>query len=189
MKKVMLLLGSIVFCCSVAFGQDEEGSEGFQQEKLFAGGNFGIAFGSYTLINLSPQVGYRFNRYFSSGVGLNLQYASQKVKDVYGNDYSKTSQGITGLNLFARFYPTQKILFQLQPEMNYMFGNIKYYQPTEIKYNLNTEIVPSLLAGGGLVMPSEKGAFIITVMYDLLQRTSSPYGARPIVNFGYNFNF
>ena len=189
MKKVVLFLSSIVFCCSVASAQDEEGSGDFQKDKLFAGGNFGIAFGSYTLINLSPQVGYRFNRFFSSGVGLNLQYASQKVKDVYGNDYSKTSQGITGLNLFARFYPAQKFLLQLQPEINYMFGNIKYYQPTETKYKLNTEIVPSLLAGGGMVMPSENGALIITVMYDLLQRTSSPYGNRPIVSFGYNFNF
>ena len=185
MKKVVLLF-SVVFCCSLVFGQDEEG---FQEEKLFAGGSFGLSFGSYTFINVSPQVGYRFNKYFASGVGLNIQYASQKEHDALGNDYSKTTQGITGLNFFGRFYPTQKLLLQLQPEANYMFGNIKYYQPTETQYKLDAEIVPSLLAGGGLVMPSEKGAFIITVMYDLLQRINSPYGNRPIVYFGYNFNF
>jgi len=188
MKKIVLL-AAVVFCYSAVFGQDEEDSKGFQKEKLFAGGTFGLSFGSYTLINLSPQVGYRFNKYLASGIAFNLQYASQKEKDGWGNDYSKTTQGITGLSLFGRFYPTQKFLIQLQPEVNYMFGNIKYYQPTETKYKLDAEIVPSLLAGGGLVMPSEKGAFIVTVMYDLLQKINSPYGDQPIVNFTYNFNF
>jgi hypothetical protein len=187
MKKIVLLV-AVVFSCSLAFAQEEESGEGFQKEKLFAGGNFGLAFGRYTLINVSPQIGYRFNRFLSSGIGLNMVFASQKVEDAYGNDYSKTSQWITGLNLFARFYPTQKILLQLQPEANYIFGNIKYYQPTEIKYKLNAEIVPSLLAGGGLLMPTEKGAFTTTIMYDVLQRPDSPYGNRPIVNFGYNFS-
>lgn len=188
MKKIVLLI-AVVFCFNLAYAQNEEDSQGFQKDKFFAGGNFGVAFGSYTVINLSPQVGYRFNSYFASGIGFNLQYASQKTRDIYGNDFSKTSQGITGLNLFARFYPSQKFLIQLQPEANYIFGNIKYYQPTETQYKLDAEIVPSLLVGGGIVMPTGKGSFMTTVMYDLLQRANSPYGNRPIVNFGYNFNF
>jgi hypothetical protein len=187
MKKLVLLV-AVVFCCNLCFAQDEESTSGFQKDKLFAGGNFGLAFGRYTLINVSPQIGYRFNRFLSSGVGFNLVYASQKERDIYGNDFSKTSQWITGLNLFARFYPSQKFLIQLQPEANYIFGNIKYYQPTETKYKLDAEIVPSLLAGGGLVVPSEKGAFITTVMFDVLQKPNSPYGNRPIINVGYNVN-
>ena len=188
MKKIVLL-AALVLSCNFLFAQDDEETQGFQKDRLFAGGNFGLSFGRYTLINLSPQIGYRFNRFLSSGIGLNLVYASQKEKDIYGNDFSKTSQWVTGLNLFARFYPSQKFLIQLQPEANYIFGNIKYYQPTETKYKLDAEIVPSLLAGGGLVMPTERGAFITTVMYDVLQRPNSPYGNRPIVNFGYNINF
>ena len=188
MKKFVLLV-AVVFCCNLCFAQDEEPAAGFQKEKLFAGGNFGLAFGRYTLVNLSPQIGYRFNRFLASGIGFNLVYASQKEEDQFGRDYSKTSQWITGLNLFARFYPSQKFLIQLQPEANYIFGNIKYYQPTETKYKLNAEIVPSFLAGGGIVMPSEKGAFMTTIMYDILQRPNSPYGNRPIINFGYNVNF
>lgn len=188
MKKFVLLV-AVIFSFTIVFAQDEENTEDAPQGKLFGGGNFGLMFGNYTLINVSPQVGYRFNKYFASGLGVNLVYASQKVRDVYGNNYSKTSQGITGLNLFARFYPSQKIMLQVQPEANYIFGNIKYYQPTETKYKLNTEIVPSLLAGGGVVMPAGSGSFITTVMYDVLQRANSPYGNRPIVNVGYNFAF
>jgi hypothetical protein len=77
----------------------------------------------------------------------------------------------------------------VQPEANYIFGNIKYYQPTEQTYQMNAEIIPSFLIGGGYAIPSQRGAFITTVMYDVLQREGSPYGNRPIVNFGYNFNF
>ncbi|HYO23148.1 MAG TPA: hypothetical protein VER36_12145 [Flavisolibacter sp.] len=188
MKKIVLL-AAFVISCNLVFAQDEESSGSTQQSKLFAGGNFGLALGRYTMVNLSPQIGYRFNRFFASGLGFNLIYTSQKNRDIYGNDYSKITQWVTGLNLFARFYPAQKFLIQVQPEANYIFGNIKYYQPTETKYKLDAEIVPSLLVGGGLVMPSDKGAFITTVMYDVLQRVNSPYGNRPIVNVGYNFNF
>jgi hypothetical protein len=186
MKKFVLLV-IFALSCHLVFAQDEEVQE--ENNKLFVGGNFGLAFGGYTLINIAPQLGYRFNRFVSAGLGLNLVYTSLKEQDYYGNDFSKTSQWVTGLSMFTRFYPTQKFLIQIQPEANYMFGNIKYYQPTETEYKLNAEIVPSLLAGGGLVVPSASGAFITTVMYDLLQKTNSPYGNRPIVSFGYNMNF
>ena len=188
MKKLVLLV-AVVLCCNLVFAQDEEDAGGFKKDKLFAGGSFGLAFGRYTLINLSPQIGYRFNRYLSSGLGLNLVYASQKQEDVYGNDFSKTTQWITGLSLFTRFYPSQKFVIQVQPEANYIFGNIKYYQPSETKYKLNAEIIPSLLVGGGLVMPSERGEFVTILLYDVLQRAGSPYGNRPVLNVGYNFNF
>src|SRR5437764_10470556 len=98
MKKLVF---AIVFalCFFTAFSQEEK-SEGPKKDKFFAGGNFGLTVGSYTLINLSPQFGYRFNRFLASGVGLNLVYASHKEKDPYtGQDYQKVVQGITGLNV------------------------------------------------------------------------------------------
>lgn len=187
MKKIVLSV-ALAFFCKLLFAQDEEGIKGFKKDKLFGGGSFGLSFGSYTLINLSPQVGYRFNKYFSLGLGLNLIYASHKEK-LNGLDYYKVVQGITGLNLFTRFYPTSKFLLQVQPEANYIFGKQIFYQPVKETYKLDAEIVPSFLAGGGLVMPTQKGEVITTVMYDLLQKPNSPYGNRPIVNVGYNFNF
>jgi hypothetical protein len=188
MKKFVLLVVTVL-CANILMAQDEEGEDGFQQSKLFAGGNFGLAFGNYTLINISPQVGYRFNRYFSSGLGINLVYTSQKEEDYYGNDYRKIVQGITGLNVFARFYPTSQLLLQIQPEANYIFGKQIFYQPTEQTYQLDAEIVPSLLVGGGMAIPTGNGALITTIMYDILQKPNSAYGSRPIVYFGYNFSF
>jgi hypothetical protein len=77
----------------------------------------------------------------------------------------------------------------VQPEENYLFGKQKYYQAstqTTFKNNTDAKIVPSLLLGGGLVIPSGRGAFITSVFYDVLQKDNSPYGNRPIVNFTYN---
>ena len=43
--------------CTIA--QDSDG-KGFDKSKLFVGGNLGLAFGTYTIINVSPLVGYHF---------------------------------------------------------------------------------------------------------------------------------
>ena len=174
-----------------AWGQDETEGEkkGFQKERLFVGGNFGLTFGNYTLINISPQVGYRFTDFFSAGLGINGQYISVKSYFTNGQEYSRTSQGVTGLNVFGRIYPVDQIMIQVQPEANYVFGNIKYYDgrsPDKIK--LDAVIAPSLLLGGGAVLPAGRGSFIASVFYDVLQHKNSPYGARPIYNFGYNIS-
>lgn len=184
MKKLILSLG-LLLGTTLAFSQDEDGGK---QSKFFGGGNFGLSLGRYTLVNLSPQVGYRFNRFLGAGLGMNLVYASQKEK-YNGQDYSKTIQGITGLNTFVRFYPIQHFMIQVQPEANYIFGKQIFYQPVKETYKLDAEIIPSLLVGGGLVTPAGRGAMLFTVMYDVLQDPNSPYGNRPIVNVGYNFNF
>lgn len=177
----------------IVFAQDEkeennEKQKGFQKEKLFVGGNFGLTFGSYTLINVSPQIGYHFTDFFAAGMGINLQYVSWK-NEYLGGDYEKISQGVTGLNIFGRIYPIKNFMIQAQPEVNYIFGRRKNYQAstqTTYKDNIDAAIVPSLLLGGGLVIPSGRGAFITSVFYDVLQDASSPYGNRPIVNFTYN---
>ena len=53
----------IAFCTSTLFlfAQEEreekgEDEKGFQKEKLFVGGNFGLTFGSYTLISIGREI-------------------------------------------------------------------------------------------------------------------------------------
>ena len=169
LKKTVLII--ILFISALfSFAQDEKEEEqkkGFQKDRLFVGGNFGLTFGNYTLINVSPQIGYRFTQHLAAGVGLNFQYVSLKREDYNGDAYYKTSQGVTGLNVFGRVYPIQYFMIQVQPEMNYIFGKEKYFETSyqaAQEYNLNAEIVPSLLLGGGLVLPSGgRGAFIASL--------------------------
>lgn len=187
MKKILLLtIVSLSGIYVFAQGSDED----TKQDKFFAGGNFGLAFGRFTVINVNPQVGYRFNRYLGAGIGLNLLYASQKDKHPSTRqDLYKMVRGIAGMNTFVRFYPTQRFMVQVQPEGNYIFGKETFYQPQKQTYKLDAEIIPSVLVGGGMVTPTGRGAMLFTVMYDVMQNPASPYGNRPIVNVGYNFYF
>jgi hypothetical protein len=192
--KEALLTVVLVITTVFTFAQEEKEEEpkekGFQKEKMFVGGNFGLTFGTYTLINVSPQIGYRFTNFFAAGVGINMQYISVKEKYTNGDLYSKTSQGVAGLNIFGRVYPLKQFMLQVQPEANYIFGKQSFYDTDpHQEYKLDAQIVPSLLLGGGLVIPSGRGAFITSVFFDVLQNKNSPYGNRPIVNFTYNIGF
>ena len=187
MRNTALILMLLLSCLVSSAQEEETDGKGFQKEKLFVGGSFGISVGSYTFINISPQVGYRFNNFVAAGLGINGQYISSKIYSYSGQDYSKTSQGVVGLNIFGRIYPIDQLMIQVQPEANYVFGNVKYYDgrsPSDIK--LDAKIVPSLLVGGGAVFPSGRGAFIASVFYDVLQNPSSPYSNKPIYYFTYS---
>lgn len=180
----------IVAGINSSFAQQDEPAEtkGFDRSKLFFGGNFGLSFGDYTFVNVSPQIGYRFNQYFAAGGGINFQYSSTKYRDGNGNSLYKAAYGVTGVNVFGRVYPIRQILIQAQPEMNYTWGKIKYYDGgPDVK--ISGSYVPSLLLGGGLVIPSGRSALVVMVQFDVLNNARSPYGNRPIYSFGYNIGF
>lgn len=188
MKKCLLAVCLLVLTLAVQ-AQDEEPKRGFDKSKLFFGGNLGLSFGSYaTLVNVSPQIGYRFNDYLAAGAGINFIYSSYKQRFLNSaNDY-KENYGVTGLNIFGRVYPIEYIMLQIQPEMNYTWGKYKFSDGRpDIK--LENKFVPSLIGTGGAVIPAGRGAFLITVNYDLIQDERSPYGNRAFYNFGYNIGF
>jgi hypothetical protein len=185
MKKLLLCPLLILFFTISVFSQSDAPTVGFDKSKLFLGGNFGLSFGSYTLINLSPQLGYHFTNYFAAGAGINLLYSS--VHYTYPYEY-KDEYGAAGLNVFGRFYPIQNIMLQIQPELNYVWGDEKYYDGTPSIKLANT-FVPSLLMGGGVAIPAGKGALLATLMYDVLQNPESPYYQRAVFNLGYNIGF
>lgn len=190
MKKWCIVLW-LSLCALNCFSQDEPSGKGFQKSRLFVGGTAGLAFGDYTYINLSPHLGYHFNRFLAAGMGINGEYQSTKDYDaISGALFSKTKMTIIGLNVFGRVYPIRYFMLQVQPEANYIFGKISFYDSNPKQtYNLDAEIVPSVLAGGGLVLPSPGGEFIAAVFYDVLQNPAALYGRRAIVRIGYNFNF
>ncbi len=186
MHRIRLLLAGFLLIGFTALAQDEEPKKGFDKEKLFIGGNFGLSFGDFSNINISPQLGYRFNQYLAAGMGINMQMVSIKERFTNGELYKKTSQGVAGLNAFGRIYPFQQLMLQVQPELNYIWGKQKYFLPNVPDIKMDTKIVPSLLLGGGAVFPAGRGSFITSVFYDVLNNVNSPYGNRPIVNFGFN---
>ena len=188
MRKILFSLLLLSAATGVLAQSEEEAPQqkGLQKDKLFVGGNFGLSFGNYTFINISPQFGYHFSKVFAAGIGINGQYVNDKT---YVDEQRKST--IIGLNVFGRVYPIQHVMLQVQPEANYRFGSGKYYNYNTnawVKYTDDAMIVPSLLAGGGAVLPTGRGAMIISVMYDVIQDINSPYGRRPVYNVGYNLS-
>jgi len=192
MKWLLILVCCLCITVVVKAQQEEEGEKkGFDKSKLFVGGNFGMSFGDYTFINISPQVGYRFTNRFAAGVGINGQYTEIKSR-INGTTIFKQSYGVAGMNVFGRFYPIRQVFVQAQPELNYVWGKTKDYRSGE-EYTLNSKILPSLLiAGGGAIPMGRAGAFIIMVQYDVLHKDptnynpGTPYGDRIFYSFGFN---
>ena len=192
MKKILMLLLVATCVCQAVSAQEDAPAEkrGFDRSRLFGGGNFALNFGNITIINVSPQLGYRFSRYLAAGVGVNAQYSSFKTINAYdGATFSRENYGVGGVNVFGRFYPIEHVILQVQPEANYVWGKIKYYNPAE-QLKLSGKIVPSLLLGAGGAIPmGGSGAFIAMAQYDVLQSDRTPYGDKIFFNFGYNFGF
>lgn len=183
MKHLLILLLTLSFTTTSFCQRDEEAPRnGFKKENLFFGGNLGLTFGSYTSINVSPQVGYHVSKNFDLGLGPNFQYVSLKTYDFSGADYSKQSLIVYGANVFTRFFPFKQGFIQVQPEYNWISGRYKYYNVNGYDYSYKTG-APSLLLGVG----ANLNGLLISLMYDVVQDKNTPYGSRPFVNFGYVF--
>ena len=191
--KKILLSGLMVLITICLYAQDsvrvkeQQEPKKFDRSRLFVGGNFGLSFGNYTWINISPQVGYRFSEYFAAGIGINGQYSKEKTN--YSSYSTTSTYGVAGMNLFGRFYPIRQVFAQLQPELNYIWGT---YDNGNSKSSLNGKILPSLLLGAGAVIPmGRSGGLMITGQYDVLNKASyypdpgTPYGKNIFFSIGF----
>jgi hypothetical protein len=186
MKKIFGLLFFGIGLMSGVMAQSTEGNGGFDKSKLFFGGNLGLAFGTYTIINVSPLVGYQFTPFFAAGVGINYSYYG------YSDGYYKYNQSYAGMSVFGRVSPIRQFFIQVQPEINYIWGTETPYDNNQglPTYKIPTQFVPSLLLGGGAAIPTgPNGAFTISVMYDVIQNPWSPYYHQAVYGFGYNVGF
>lgn len=157
-----------------------ENKSSFDKRKLFLGGSFGLQFGDYTVVDISPQIGYAFSRYASAGLGISYTYMSAEYQSY------KSTRNYAGMNLFGRFYPIPNIVLSVQPEINKFWGSDKdhYGQRSD------SQVVPSFLVGGGLRIPAGAvGGILMMIQYDLIQDAYSPYGNNFFYSVGYTFGF
>lgn len=194
MKIIKYLLLFLFIFNTVDSWAQEEGEErkGFDKSRLFYGGNFGMSFGDFTFINISPQVGYRLSRYFAAGVGVNGQYTNIKTR-INGQTIDRQEYGVAGMNVFGRVYPIPQIFAQVQPELNYVWGNYKYYLNPPSESTLNAKILPSMLIGAGGALPMGRaGALLLMLQYDVLNKNGTfsdpgtPYGSRLFYSIGFS---
>lgn len=139
-------------------------------------GSYGMAFGDQTTINIVPQVRYSQSIYFSVGGGLSYSYY------YLSNKSDKQKMNYMGLNVFARLTPFPYLAFQIQPEILSRWGK-------ENGHRVSGRAVPTLLAGGGFIIPVGPGNIDILFLYDVIQNKYTPYGQNLYYTIGYAFRF
>lgn len=157
----------------------ETSTRGFDRSRLTFGGGFGMQFGSYTLINIAPQVGYNFWDNFNAGAGISYSYYKhhffvRSVKWYQTRHYA-------GVNVYARYYPIRNIVVSIQPEANHMWLSEEPHRGGD-RYSKD-KFVPSVTVGAGLAFRS------VTTMlkYDIVQNKYSPYGNSIFYSVGFTF--
>jgi hypothetical protein len=157
---------------------EEESTKKFDPSKLRIGGNFGLQFGSYTYVNLSPTVGYLFLKdRLQLGAGPIFIYQSIR----YTNNFRQKSF-VYGADIYARGYVWKGVYLQAQ----YDLVNKESY------YNFGQRLnVHHLLLGGGYAQPIGNAAsFYISMLYNVINNDESVYqgtfGKIPLIlNIGF----
>lgn len=150
------------------------------KDRIFISPDLGLQFGTVTLVNISPKVGYRITEKFAAGLGGTYIYINDKTYKSYG--YINESN-IYGGNVFAQY----QIFEQIRLYTEYELLDIEIFDSFSRK--TRREIVPSLLAGGGYSQPlGGNSSIVILVLYNLLDGPNSIY-SNPVIRFGFNIGF
>lgn len=170
MKRFSLLIAITLLQTTLAVGQytrddsaletqPNEDKKGIDFNRLYVGGSLGAQFGTFTFVNLSPDLGYWFTDRFTAGIGARYLYFSDSR-----TNYSTT---IVGGSIFARYLITPEI-----------FGHVEYevlngrFDPTREKaFNIS-----SLFVGGGYMQSLGDRFFTgIMLLYNVNDSVYSPY--------------
>lgn len=176
MRALLLALISIFILSSErAFGQDFSGglehtpdsTENVPEEEDYRlkdhirlGGNLGAQFGTVTFINVSPMIGYQFNKRWMVGTRGTYQYFRIR-------QFTQISGHLFGGSTFARAFVLDNLFVHGEYEvLNGFFDN-----------SGRRTNIPFLYAGLGFIQPiNDKVGFSVTALYELLRRQYSPTG-------------
>lgn len=134
------------------------------RKNLRFGADFGLSISNnYTNLGIGPQIGYQFNQYFMTGLGVKYYYSRTRTYEYIVKNH------LLGANFFGYLYPVKFFTIFVQPEFNYIWSSL-------VSRGTGNEIsdkgfVPSLVTGAGLRIRRSH----ITLNYDLLQQDNSPH--------------
>lgn len=161
------LLFLLLLAASGAYAQSDtilvrrqsERPESNWKEKITLGGNFGLSFGTITLINFSPLIGYKFTNKFIAGAGPSFIYSRYKY------NFSGRSYVYKTTVLGGRIFAQHAIYKNLFARAEYELLNVRY--PVTIDQNAR-EWLSNPLIGGGYSLPiGRRSSFNIMVLYNI----------------------
>jgi long-subunit fatty acid transport protein len=181
MKKILLLLLAVLLTASAIQAQTDGSNASpvlstppprAQQpfkSRLFGGGDLGLQFGTFTLVNLAPVVGYRINDKLGVGLGPIYTY----VKD---NSFRPSYEtNMYGGRLFGQYRITENIMAYSE----YQVVNAEVLN--DLTFRPMRRNIPFLFVGGGYVTPiGQRSGLMVMVLLDLIQ---DPYSYYQTPNF------
>ncbi len=153
------------------------------QENVYWGGNLGLQlYGSTGMIDISPNAGYKLNKYVSGGIQL-----------IYTNIWAHYSNStyrykFYGAGLFARVKPLNFLFLQAE----YDLLNVPDVFGIQSSKRTFADVP---MAGVGLInQPDDNLCYYMLLMYEYAPTPNSPYtygpfGSPIIYRFGFNVNF
>lgn len=158
-------------------------------DRLIFGGSLGLQFGTLTLIDISPVVGYRITPKLEAGLGATYKY--YKYKDFYfdqttGQKFDLKSN-IFGGSVYTRYHILENIFLHGEFErLRYDYDDI-YYSGGTFMRNATHTYINSLLVGGGLRQRiANNSYFYVLALWNLTEDAMSPY-SNPIIRMGMLF--
>jgi len=160
-------------------------------DKLFYGGGLGLQFGSLTLIDVAPIIGYRVTEKFETGLGFTYKY--YRFKDYYFDNNTGISydlkSNIVGGSVFARYHILENIFAHVEFEsLRYQYQDYYYYNGGGSLLSENRiASINSIFVGGGFRQRISQGSyFFIMALWNLTEDALSPY-SNPVLRMGMVF--
>jgi hypothetical protein len=152
------------------------------KKKIYVGGYFGMSFGSYTNIEVSPIVGYNFTKDFNMGIGVIYNYYAYDVPNYTGFGTTRVSSSNWGGRLNASY--TLFNLVSLGAEYQLLSVDVYGYDDLG-SLNSRKELINILFLGGGIRQKIGRNAsMFIMAYYDVLQNKYSPYNDQVVWRIG-----
>jgi len=146
------------------------------RSRLFFGGGFGLQFGTTTLVEVSPLVGYKLTPKF--GIGISPTYKYYHINNYYGPTYD-LSTNVYGGSIFARYDIFQNIFAHVEYETLFYTTSTPIYPTYREQFN-------SFFVGGGYQQNfSANSGMYLMVLWNLNDTPNSPY-INPVFRVGFN---
>lgn len=207
MKKIFLLVFLSALFVAQAYAQDEVSGNQTQKrdmppppeepkepkqgpsfkDRVSFGGSIGLQFGSYTFIDVSPLMAYRFSPKLIGGVGITYRYVSYDYRTSLGTQTFEDHQ--YGWRVFGRYFVIPQLFAHIEYESLNLTSQIRL-QPDGsggFSEERSRSWVNSAFVGAGYFQGAGKNAGVfVMVLYNLIDCTEfyCPYPDRWLIRVG-----
>ena len=175
MKKIFLLSSFILF--SLLTKAQYRDSFFFEdgEKRLYAGGGLSAYFGSTSLFEISPIIGYKITKPISVGIGGTYQY--------YEDNVYKFSTNMYGGRVFSKVMVYRDFFAYGEIEMLNMddFSRLSQYNKRE-----RINIFSTFIGGGYRQKLGQNVCSNILLLWNLNETSNSPYN-NPIIRINFEF--